>query len=72
MLHSSPLLQSSSPSTLPFATEMVPHSQASALPGTSLYRIRWILFDQGQQVYLCATYVPGALDQKVYALWLVA
>jgi hypothetical protein len=47
-------------------------SSASPFPGTpSLYRIRHILSHWYQARQFSATHMPRALDQPIYALWLV-
>jgi hypothetical protein len=69
------------PFPLPFASEMVlptpTHSHltpsASPFPGaSSFYRIKHIPSHWGQMRQSSVTYVPGATNQPMYALWLVA
>ena len=68
-----PLTDSSSLSTLPFASEGVGIPLESPYSGaSSLYRIRYIPSHWGQASQPSATYVPGTLVQPVYALWLMA
>ena len=61
------------PSLLPFASQRVPSPQYYQNPGVpSLCGIRLILSHWGQTRQPSAAYVLGALDQPMYALWLVA
>lgn len=60
------------PTTSPSTPTSMP-APASPFPGTSsVYSIIHTLSNWGHTRQSFATYMPGAMDQDMYALWLVA